>query len=50
MFSMEDMNEHIKFTGAFAKTEFAKNMFFADKKKKDKIYMVISANSTGNFD
>lgn len=47
---MEDMNEHIKFTGAFAKTEFAKNMFFVDKKKKDRIYMVVSANSTGKFD
>ena len=43
------MREHIKFTGAFAKTEFVKNMFFQDKKKKEKIYLVCVADST-DFD
>ena len=29
------MRQHIKFSGAFAKTEFVKNLFFQDKKKKE---------------
>ena len=42
---MDEMNEHVKFTGAFAKTEFAKNLFYQDKKKK-KMYLVVAAGST----
>ena len=44
---MEDMHEHIKFSGAHAKTEFGKNMFFQDKKKKDKMYLIVAADSSG---
>ena len=46
VFTMEDMRQHIKFSGAFAKTEFVKNLFFQDKKKKEKIYLICAADST----
>ena len=42
---MDEMNEHIKFTGAFEMTEFAKNLFYQDKKKKS-MYLVVAAGST----
>ena len=44
--TMPEMHEHIKFTGAFAKTEFAKNLFYQDGKKKDKRHLIIAADST----
>ena len=42
---MDEMNEHVKFTGAFTKAEFAKNLFYQDKKKKT-MYLVVAAGST----
>ena len=38
--------EHVKFTGAFEDTMFAKNLFFHDKKKKTKLWLVIAAHNT----
>lgn len=35
VFTMQEMDENTKFSGAYAKTEFAKNLFYQDKKKKD---------------
>lgn len=40
------MLEKVKFTGAFEKTMFAKNLFFYDKKKKERMWLVITAHDT----
>ena len=38
--------EHVKFTGAFVDTMFCKNLFFHDKKKKNKLWLVVAAHDT----
>jgi prolyl-tRNA synthetase len=38
------MLEHVKFDGEFANAKFAKNLFFYDKKKKDRMWLVIAAH------
>ena len=35
------MLEEVKFSGAFAETKFAKNLFLYDKKKKERMWLVI---------
>lgn len=42
---MEDM-KIVKFEGAFEKAHLAKNLFFADKKKKERMWLVCAANDT----
>lgn len=42
---MEDM-KIVKFSGAFENAVLAKNLFFADKKKKDKMWLVCACNDT----
>lgn len=42
---MEDMKA-VKFEGAFEKTHLAKNLFFADKKKKERMWLICAANDT----
>ncbi len=38
------MLEHVKFEGEFASTKFAKNLFLYDKKKKERMWLVICAH------
>lgn len=38
------MLEHVKFENEFASTKFAKNLFFYDKKKKERMWLVIMAH------
>ena len=40
------MLEHVKFEGEYAKTKFAKSLFFYDKKKKDRMWLVIAAHDS----
>ena len=40
------MLEHVKFENEFANTKFAKNLFLYDKKKKDRMWLVIMAHDT----
>ena len=40
------MLEKVKFTGVFEKTKFAKNLFLYDKKKKERMWLVIAAHDT----
>lgn len=40
------MIEKVKFEGEHANTLFAKNLFLANKKKKDQMYLVIAAHNT----
>jgi len=40
------MLEHVKFDGEYSDTMFAKNLFLQDKKKKDKMYLVVAAHDT----
>lgn len=40
------MLEKVKFEGEHAYTLFAKNLFLANKKKKDQIYLVVAAHNT----
>jgi hypothetical protein len=40
------MLEKVKFEGAYANALFAKNLFLANKKKKDQIYLVVAAHDT----
>lgn len=40
------MLEKVKFEGDHANTLFAKNLFLANKKKKDQIYLVVAAHNT----
>ena len=40
------MLEKVKFEGEFASTKFAKNLFLYDKKKKERIWLVIAAHDT----
>jgi len=42
---MEDM-KIVKFSGAFANAALAKNLFFADKKKKERMWLVCACNDT----
>lgn len=42
---MEDM-KIVKFEGAFEKTHLAKNLFFADKKKKERMWLVYASPET----
>ena len=42
---MEDM-KIVKFSGAFENAVLAKNLFFADKKKKDRMWLVCACNDT----
>lgn len=44
--TIPDMLEKVKFTGVFEKTMFAKNLFFQDKKKKERLWLVIAAHDT----
>lgn len=45
VFTMEDM-KIVKFNGAFEKAHLAKNLFFADKKKKERMWLVCACNDT----
>ena len=45
VFTMEDMKA-VKFEGAFEKTHLAKNLFFADKKKKERMWLICAASDT----
>jgi hypothetical protein len=45
VFTMEDMKV-VKFEGAFEKTHLAKNLFFADKKKKERMWLICAASDT----
>lgn len=38
------MLEEVKFEGEFKDTKFAKNLFFYDKKKKERMWLVIAAH------
>ena len=38
--------EHVKFTGALEDTMFCKNLFLHDKKKKNKLWLVVAAHDT----
>lgn len=38
------MLEHVKFENEFAETKFAKNLFLYDKKKKERMWLVIAAH------
>lgn len=40
------MLEKVKFDDEYANTLFAKNLFLANKKKKEQIYLVIAAHDT----
>jgi len=40
------MLEHVKFEGEYVKTKFAKNLFFYDKKKKERMWLVIAAHDS----
>ena len=40
------MLEKVKFEGEYADTLFAKNLFLANKKKKEQIYLVVAAHNT----
>lgn len=40
------MLEKVKFEGEHANTLFAKNLFLANKKKKEQIYLVVAAHNT----
>jgi Ala-tRNA(Pro) deacylase len=40
------MLETVKFEGVYANTKFAKNLFLYDKKKKDRLWLVICAHDT----
>jgi Ala-tRNA(Pro) deacylase len=42
---MEDM-KIVKFVGAFEHAHLAKNLFYADKKKKERMWLVCAANDT----
>ena len=44
--TIPEMLEGVKFTGAFEKTKFAKNLFLYDKKKKERMWLVITAHDT----
>merc|ERR1712228_523110 len=44
--TIAEMDEHVKFTGAFAKTVMGKNLFFQDKKKTEKMYLIVAAATT----
>ena len=46
MFTIPEMLEKVKFTDEFEKTMFAKNLFFYDKKKKERLWLVIAAHDT----
>lgn len=38
------MLEEVKFEGEYKDTKFAKNLFFYDKKKKERMWLVITAH------
>ena len=40
------MLETVKFEGVYANTKFAKNLFLYDKKKKERLWLVICAHDT----
>jgi len=40
------MLEKVKFEGDYSKAVFAKNLFLANKKKKEQIYLVVAAHDT----
>jgi hypothetical protein len=44
--TIPEMLEKVKFTDDYATTLFAKNLFLANKKKKEQIYLVIAAHDT----
>ena len=44
--TIPEMLEAVKFEGDAAKTKFAKNLFLYDKKKKERMWLVIAAYDT----
>lgn len=42
---MDDM-KIVKFNGAFEKAHLAKNLFYADKKKKERMWLICACNDT----
>ena len=42
--TIPDMLEKVKFEGVYEKTMFAKNLFYYDKKKKERMWLVIAAH------
>lgn len=44
--SIASMLETVKFEGVYEKTKFAKNLFLYDKKKKERLWLVICAHDT----
>lgn len=40
------MLEHVKFENEFTETKFAKNLFLYDKKKKERMWLIICAHDT----
>jgi len=44
--TIPDMLEHVKFEDKWANTKFAKNLFLYDKKKKERMWLVICAHDT----
>lgn len=44
MATIPAMLETVKFEGEFASTKFAKNLFLYDKKKKERMWLVICAH------
>lgn len=44
--TIPEMLEKVKFEGDHAKTLFAKNLFLANKKKKEQMYLVVAAHDT----
>ena len=43
---MAEMDEKVHFEGEYQNTMFAKNLFFQDKKKKERMWVICAANST----
>lgn len=44
--TIKDMLEHVKFENEFTETKFAKNLFLYDKKKKERMWLIICAHDT----
>lgn len=44
--TMAEMAEHVVFEGEYAEVKFAKNLFFQDKKNKERMWVICAAHDT----
>lgn len=44
--TMAEMAEHVIFTGEYADVKFAKNLFYQDKKNKERMWVVVASHDT----